>query len=409
MTRRETLRKLLPALLLLVGIGPASAVDFHFDGYADLRLILPSGERSWVDGGLGKTRFGNEYSSPDVTGELTGQGTIQLLPSLMVTAVGRIEPTQKTAFDVIEGYIRYRPVSTSAFRWSVKAGAFFPPISLENTEVGWTSPWTLTPSAINSWVGEELRTIGAEGDVSWRTDERTVSIDAAIFGWNDPAGILLADRGWAMDDRPTGLFDNLKVPDANPIARHQPVPMRTMMFMDIDSRAGFYAGATWDETGIGKIQFMRYDNQANPEKITTQVAWDTDFWSLGAQTQIGDFTFMAQGMTGKTYIEPSEHFESETYFKAAYFLAGWSMNEDWRLAARYDVFSTDEGHTGGINPLSEHGNAVTFAVNYLPNNWLRFTGELLHVNSTRGQRGVVGESPNQSETQFQLSARAYIP
>ena len=47
--------------------------------------------------------------------------------------------------------------------WSVKTGAFFPTISLENDDLGWTSPYTLTPSAINSWIGEELRTIGSEG------------------------------------------------------------------------------------------------------------------------------------------------------------------------------------------------------------------------------------------------------
>src|SRR5258705_9405197 len=68
----------------------------------------------------------------------------------------------------------YRPVSTSAFRWSIKAGAFFPPISLENTEIGWTSPWTLTPSAINAWVGEELRTIGLEG----RSEEHTSELQS---------------------------------------------------------------------------------------------------------------------------------------------------------------------------------------------------------------------------------------
>ena len=44
----------------------------------------------------------------------------------------------------------------------MKTGAFFPTISLENDDLGWTSPYTLTPSAINSWIGDELRTIGSE-------------------------------------------------------------------------------------------------------------------------------------------------------------------------------------------------------------------------------------------------------
>ena len=45
----------------------------------------------------------------------------------------------------------------------MKAGAFFPTISLENDDIGWTSPYTLSASAINTWIGEELRTIGTEG------------------------------------------------------------------------------------------------------------------------------------------------------------------------------------------------------------------------------------------------------
>jgi hypothetical protein len=403
------MKKLLSAVFLLGSCAPATAIDFSVDGFGDLRLISPSDQRSWVDGGLGKTRFGSEYGSPATSGEIDAEANLQLLPELLLTGLARIAPTQKTFVDFLEAYARYRPVSTSAFRFSAKGGAFFPPISLENTEVGWTSPWTLTPSAINSWVGDELRTIGGEGSVEWRSDERTIGVTAAAYGWNDPAGILLADRGWALDDRPTGFADDLKVPDANPIARHLPVPMRTLMFTEIDDKIGWYAGASWDEVGLGKVEFLRYDNEANPEKIRTQVAWQTNFWSAGVRTQIDDFTFMAQGMTGETYIEPSPFFESKTDFDAAYFLIGWSISNEWRLAGRFDFFQTDEEHTGGVNPLSEHGNALTFAVNYLPNDWLRLTGEFLRVDSTRGQRGVVDLSPREIESQVQFSVRFYLP
>jgi hypothetical protein len=403
------MKKLLPALLLLGSCGPAAAIDFSVGGFADLRLISPSEQRSWVDGGLGKTRFGDEVSSPGMSGEIDAEATLQILPGLLVTGLARIEATQKTVIDFLEAYARYRPVSTSAFRFSAKAGAFFAPISLENTEVGWSSPWTLTPSAINSWVGEELRTIGGEGTVEWRSEQRTIGIVASAYGWNDPAGILLNTRGWALDDRATGFADHLKVPDANPIARHMPVPMRTLMFSEIDNKIGWYAGASWDEAALGKVQFLYYNNEANPEKIRTQVAWETEFWSAGIQTQIDDFTFLAQGMTGSTYIQPSPYFESDTYFDAAYFLVGWSLSEEWRLAGRFDWFQTNEERTGGIRLLNEHGHALTFAANYLPNDWLRLTAEYLRIDSTRSQRNVVALSPRQIETQLQFSVRAYLP
>src|SRR5258705_6925122 len=145
----------------------------------------------------------------------------------------------------------YRPVSTSAFRWSIKAGAFFPPISLENTEIGWTSPWTLTPSAINTWVGEELRTIGLEGMLEWRSEVRTIAFMASIYGWNDPAGILVADRGWALHDRVTGLIDRPREPDAIAYATHVPEPLYTYEVLEIDGRPGWYAAASWDEAALG--------------------------------------------------------------------------------------------------------------------------------------------------------------
>ena len=97
-------------------------------------------------------------------------------------------------------------------------GAFFPPISLENDGIGWTSRWTLTPSAINSWVGEELRTIGAELRVEHRGDAGTFSAQAALFGRNDPAGELLAARGWSMGDLTSGLGAVLRNPCLRAVA-----------------------------------------------------------------------------------------------------------------------------------------------------------------------------------------------
>jgi hypothetical protein len=59
--------------------------------------------------------------------------------------------------------------------------------------------------------------------------------------------------------------------------------------------------------------------------------------------------------------------------------------------------------------LSEHGNALTFAVNYLPYDWLRITAEAIRVDSTRNQRKVEKLDPHAVENQLQLSAKFYIP
>jgi hypothetical protein len=404
------MRKLLAALLLIGSCLPAFAAEFHFDGYADLRLIVPSNQDSWQSGLLGKLRYGAEDSKPDLRlAEAVGQGVVLITPELMGLAVARIEPEQRTFIDFLEAYARYRPVSTTAWRWSAKAGAFFPPISLENTEIGWTSPWTLTPSAINTWVGEELRTIGLEGALEWRSEERTITAMASVFGWNDPAGVLVADRGWALHDRVTGLIDRPREPNVIAKKLGLPIPLYTYEVLEIDDRPGWYAAASWDEAGLGYFNFIYYNNEADPAAVRKDtIAWRTDFWNVGARTQIGDVTLMAQAMTGSTLIVPNAFFFSDTKFKSAYLLAGWTIAENWRIAARADVFSTDEKNPFPKN-LSEHGNALTLAVNYLPYDWLRLTAEAMRVNSTRNQRALEGLNPRAVEDQLQLSAKFYLP
>jgi len=383
------------------------AVEFKFGGYVDLRLIVPSNQVSWQDGKFGKLRYGAENGRPELRiAETVGEAIVLLTPELMGLAVVRAESEQRTGLDVLEGYLRYRPVSTSPWRWSVKGGAFYAPVSLENTEIGWTSPWTLTPSAINTWVGEELRTIGVEGMLEWRSELRTLTFGVSLFGWNDPAGILVADRGWALHDRVTGLIDKPREPDAD--AFSVPPPLYTYEFLEIDDRPGWYAAASWDEVGLGKVNAIYYHNEADPAKVRKNtIAWRTDFWDVGVSTQIGNVTLLAQGLMGETLIAPNAFYFSDSYFRSAYVLAGWTLSQDWRVAARFDVFSNQEESPSPF--ASEHGNAFTFAINYVPTDWLRITAEAIRVNSTRNERSVENLDPHAVENQIQLSARFYLP
>jgi len=53
----------LGAATLLFLAPAARAVDVTFDGFADFRLVAPADERSWIDGGLGKSRYGEGNSN----------------------------------------------------------------------------------------------------------------------------------------------------------------------------------------------------------------------------------------------------------------------------------------------------------------------------------------------------------
>jgi hypothetical protein len=402
------MKRLLPLLLCLAPAPAMAQIDYGASGYVDLRLVSPSDERSWLQGGLDKTRYGQGDSNFQFAGAV-GQGYVLLTPEILAVAVLRIEPQQRTFFDALEAYVRYRPVSTTPWRWSVKGGAFFAPFSLENTEIGWSSYWTITPSAINSWFGDELRTIGGEGTLDWRTPEGTFEFIAAGFGWNDPAGVMMADRGWAMGDRPTGLLDHLREPDTTLLLFGDEPPDDTPIFKEFDSRAGWYAGVSWDDASRWHVELERYDNEADPSAHHEDYfAWRTRFWNAGLSFKYDELTVLSQALTGDTEIAPAPGFTSTTDFDSAYLLLGWER-DDWRVALRGDWFRTKTHTTFGSLPaLSENGDALTGAVSWLPRDWLRLTGEVLWIDSRRDERAIGGLAPRQSDTQLQLSARFYF-
>src|SRR5690349_1904014 len=246
--------------------GHAQAFDFADDleisGYLDARAVAPADPQSWLNGGLGKFRYGGRQKF-GTEGVLQGDLNLADLnvEGVHLVSVLRADPDTPSVVDALETYLRYDQMAGD-IGWSVKAGAFFPTISLENDDLGWTSPYTLTPSAINSWIGEELRTIGSEAILRYDTNGfGTVSFTGAVTCCNDPAGILMAERGWAMDDRPAGIFSDQRLPDATLRLFRQEAPDRTPLFDEIDGRPGWYAGLTWQMAGVGKLSVLRYDNE----------------------------------------------------------------------------------------------------------------------------------------------------
>ena len=394
-------------LLCLLGLSwsAAGAQDFKLHAWVDGRLVAAPDESSWTQGGLGKTRFGKG----GVDARFGGAGLVgaaQFTPALLALAEVQFQNTDYPSMSVVEAYLRYRPVSLSRWRWSVQAGAFVPPISLENDAIGWTSPWTLTPSAINSWVGEELRVIGAEGRVEWRGDVDTWELRSALFRRNDPAGNLLAVRGWSLSDLTYGLGSRLREPDAMVRQDGQQPPGRYDPFQNIGNRNGWYADLAWRVPGEGSVNLMRYDNRADPAAHSDSgvFAWHTYFWTLGATADTGPVTWIAQAMDGGTEIEPLDGLQFETHFRAAFLLAGWNRGA-WRPTLRIEHFSTRGPRSDAGIAQGEHGNAITAAINWRPRDWLRLTAEVLRIDSVRTQRVDAGLPPASAITQVQLGIR----
>jgi hypothetical protein len=395
----------LVALFALARSVGAEDADLH--GYLDCRLVAPSSERSWTDGGLGKTRYGG--GGVLATCAQAGLvGTWQATPALLALADVQYATTGRGTLSVLEAYLRYRPVSTTPLRASFKLGAFFPPISLENDAIGWTSPWTLTPSAINSWIGEEIRSIGAEARLEWRGTGYSLEGVAALIRSNDPAGELLAARGWSLSDLTSGLGTRVREPDVYVPETDTNVPQRFNPFLENDGRLGWYAGGTWRAPGRGRVTVLRYDNRADPSTHSggesPVFSWHTRFWSGGAEIDWDNVVVLAQAMSGSTDIVPSPTFSTSTDFQAAYLLLGWNAGA-WRTAVRVDTFATNQLPRSLSDRFREHGSAATFALNWRPLEWLRLTGEVVWVHSWRNQRIDEGLSPMQTDHQLQFAAR----
>jgi len=396
-------------LLLVACASPlASAQDFHAQGFIEARVPSYDGnEVSWTEGGLGKLRFGQGSDSVEPAGALSvsWQASESVLAVVDLQAQGQASPN----LGVISAWVRWRPVSTSAWRWSLRAGAFFPPVSLENDGVGWTSRWTLTPSAANSWVGEELRTIGAEARLEHRGAHGSIEGGLALFRWNDPAGELIASRGWAMGDVTSPLGARVRQPDAYSDPIFLPAPVRYKPFVENDGAVGWHADLEWRGSNGSLLRGLHYDNRADPSTYSDQLgrelfSWHTKFDSVGVEVPVGPVLLVSQWLGGSTSIEPVPDLYIESRFDAAFLLASWERGA-WRPALRYDDFRVrqDPDFIGDL--LEEDGHAWTAALNWRPRESLRITAEWLRMDSRRGQRVLDGLEPRQREDLLQLNLR----
>jgi hypothetical protein len=381
---------------LSIALGPAAsracAQDIDLHGYLQGALVRTPGDLSVADGGYGKLGSGGAGAriEPEfVTGLL--EATADLPWDLGALVDLQYGPKQKSPVDLLDASLRWQPGAQGAWRWSGKLGAFFPPFGLENRDIGWSSPWTLTPSALAGWVGEELRTIGSEGTITWQGAENSFALTGAVYGWNDPAGAVLAARGWDLSLQPTGLFGHVRLPN-------NPGPHYTPEFKEIDDMPGWYAGLTWQNATLGHLQFYRYDNEADLGAERDEIyTWRTRFWQAGYTRGFGPFYLIIEGITGDTRISPDGAGPFVTDFHSAYLLGGWTRDV-WRAAVRVEQFGTS-GFT------AEHGRSMTTTLNFQPRDWLRLSAEVAVVDSTSRARAAAGLSARAVETEPQLGVR----
>lgn len=342
----------------------ASNIQTKFEGKIDASYDSGSDSVSWLDKGWGTTRFGKNEDSFSIS-RAAFTSRIDFANSWSLFGVAQYVPVPKANLGITEAYFQYKPIARG-YQVSAKVGAFYPKMSLENTGFAWSSPYTYNFSALNAWLGEEVRAIGTELTIK-RPARRfrskyDVSFLTAIFKGNDPAGTLIAWRGLLPHDRQTHL--NERIGFAPLYSLQKPQLSKQWQYSDpfheIDGRFGFYAGAHLEYLKKHSLRVYWYGNNADPAAINEsigQYAWDTKFLSVAWKSKLTKHThFVAQAMSGSTAMGPARGVDNNFH---SWFLLLSHKLENYRFSARYEQSKVIDKDHWVFDPNASDNQALT--------------------------------------------------
>jgi hypothetical protein len=252
---------------------------------------------------------------------------------------------------VTEAWLNWSPLPVSGYRIRARAGVFYPAMSLENTDLAWTSPYTSSFSAINSWIAEEVKTRAVELSVSrpgrFFNSNYSIQWVAALFQGNDPAGSILTWRGFALHNLQTAIGERVDFANYPSIAAGgivEPQPAWVEPNRELDHKTGYYLGAHWLYQDLTEVRLYWYDNRAEPTTFKHgQYGWDSRFISLAVQHQLSEqWRLLAQYLDGETLM--GQNIVAADY-RSSYLMLNYQL-ERHSVSARYDHFHvTDKDQT----------------------------------------------------------------
>jgi hypothetical protein len=314
--------------------GPAA-----FDADLDLRASVVGGESGWLEGHFGKLRWG-------------GAGGENLSGLVSVTHQAGLDDD----VDLSEAFLTFRSVPAET-RFTARAGIFWPPVSQEHSGSNWLVEDSITPSAANSWIGEEVKVLALELKAERDFAGHGLALTGAAFLHNDMSGTFLSYRGWALHDLRVGMNSDLPLP---PLSRSK-VPFQGPInspFWEVDQRAGYYARLDWQPPLPVTFNLFRYDNRG--DRVSTrelQTSWRTRFWNAGAMAALGERSVLkAQALWGNTLVGPDTPFgiPTDVDFATAYLLVSREIGRG-TLTARGDWFETHDNSFVASDNNNEDG------------------------------------------------------
>ena len=406
---------------LLLSAAPAPAADMPQTGlltaYANLDLVAADGPRAWLDrGGTGKARFGNPKNDALRLRPYGTEAGIVLQPDFGWSLSGLVSAVaqhgQDKAIDVNEAYLRWRPLPVGGVRATLRAGIFWPSVSLEHGGSEWAVTETVTPSAINSWIGEEVKVGGIEANFATMIGAHRLSLTVAGFGLNDTAGTLLTFRGWALHDEKATLFSVQPLPVMNALMRSRQA-RETRPMIDLDHHVGWYTKLGWAPPGPFELQYFHYDNRADPQSfdVGLQWGWRTRFDHVGAILDLDRRTRLtAQAIDGTTLMGFHRNGARwvDMHFRSAFLLATRQVaigTKAGSVSARIEAFGTHNHGSLVLSDDDESGWAATAATRWPLLPYASLFAEALHIDSRRDARLREQVSPRQQQNVVRLTLR----
>lgn len=342
--------------MLLLPAAASAQDSLQWNGFALLRAAKAGGDQSWLDGGRG--RF-------DEGGETKASAQVQLgvdwTPSLLWNAHVHLLASEDHV-GVPEAYVDAN-LRARGDRVRIRAGAFFLPASRENVDSLWESPYTLTPSALNSWMGEEFRPIGV--DAQWTSSRTGFGAGATVYRGNDALGAVPVAFGWTWTDRWTTLGEH--------IPAHLPGIEEYVSSVsdEVDGRLGWSARARWSGERAF-VQLTHIDNRADGEQYGKLLTWATRFDIVAAEYNTTKWTFAGEYGWGPTVI-PAFTLDLST----GYVLASRRFPKA-RATLRYETFDNTS-----VFGTDDHGTAITAAAFWEPRGPLRVGFEIISLDDVR--------------------------
>jgi hypothetical protein len=399
---------LLAGWAAMAGCSLASLQAAELRGQLDVGLAAASDAVHSFDGGLGKS----PYAGAGPVARLALRGDAPLSDTLVGRIVIDADSQRSNTVGIQEAWLGWHPIPTNPWRIRLKAGSYFPASSLETgyDSATWAAERTFSASAVNTWIGQEIRINGVELDLLRRGvfagSPHTFGVTAGVFTGNDPAGTLLAWQGWNLSGGITGIGQHSPLPDLPAYRPDGPIPIQTRdahLFREIDGRLGRYVAGHYGHAGRLEVSVLHYDNRADPLRIAgRQYGWRTRFDHASLRLRLpGNWELRAQGLWGETLMGPAA---VQVDFAAWYVLATHAIGEA-SISLRYDDFGSTDRDLTPADPNGEQGRALALAYARPLTGSLTLITELLGVDGTRPARQLLDEAPRQREASVAMILR----